>query len=309
MSLDPQTREIIEDVLQNNRVVLFMKGHRQQPQCGFSAKTVAALDMMLADYLHINVLDHAEIREGIKVYGNWPTIPQLYVAGELIGGSDIVLEMFETGELAQALGIERPQDTTPRIDIAEPAAAIMRSAVQQRQGVTIHLRIDAGWQHALNLAPLAGEELCVTCGDIDLYMDAWTASRADGLRIHVDEALQGTHFQFDNPNAPPPVQQLSVAALKARRDAGERMELIDVRGADECAIASIPGARAWGEGVDRHLETLPRDGMIVFYCHKGGGRSQQAAEYLRRKGYRNVHNLAGGVDAWAAEIDPGVTRY
>ena len=84
----------------NNRVVLFMKGNRQQPQCGFSAKTVSALDMLIPDYLHVNVLDHPEIRDGIKAYGNWPTIPQLYVGGELIGGSDIVLEMFESGELA-----------------------------------------------------------------------------------------------------------------------------------------------------------------------------------------------------------------
>ena len=308
MSLDPQTREIIEDVLQNNRVVLFMKGNRQQPQCGFSAKTVSALDMLLPEYLHINVLDHPEIREGIKAYGNWPTIPQLYVGGELIGGSDIVLEMFESGELAQTLGLEPPQDTSPRIDVAESAAARMRSAVQQRQGAAIHLRIDAGWQHTLDLAPVTGQELCITSGDIDLYMDPWTAGRADGLRIHVDEALQGPRFQFDNPNAPPPVQQLTVGSLKARLDRGESVELIDVRSPDERAIAAIPGARAWDEEVDRHLQTLPRDAMIVFHCHTGG-RSQQAAEYLRRKGYRNVHNLAGGIDAWSVEVDPGVPRY
>ena len=308
MSLDTQTREIIDDVLRNNRVVLFMKGHRQQPQCGFSAKTVAALDMLLADYLHINVLDHPEIREGIKAYGNWPTIPQLYVAGELIGGSDIVLEMFASGELAQALGIDAPQDTTPRIAVSDAAATIMRSARDQRAGMAIHLRIDAGWQHTLNLAPLTGVELYATAGDIDLYMDPWTASRADGLRISLDETVQGTHFVFDNPNAPPPVAQMSVAELKSRRDAGEKIELIDVRGPDERAIACIPGAREWGEETDRHLDSLPRDALIVFCCHKGG-RSQQAAEYLRRKGYRNVHNLTGGVDAWARDVDPAVRRY
>ncbi len=308
MSLDTQTREIIDDVLRNNRVVLFMKGHRQQPQCGFSAKTVAALDMLLADYLHINVLDHPEIREGIKVYGNWPTIPQLYVAGELIGGSDIVLEMFASGELAQALGIDAPQDTTPRIAVGDTAATIMRSARDQREGMAIHLRIDAGWQHTLNLAPLTGAELYTTAGDIDLYMDPWTASRADGLRIGLDESMQGTHFVFDNPNAPPPVGQMGVTELKARRDAGEKFELIDVRGPDEREIACIPGARGWDEETDRHLDSLSRDTLIVFCCHKGS-RSQQAAEYLRRKGYRNVHNLTGGIDAWARDVDPSVRRY
>ena len=125
--MDTQTREIIEDVLQNNRVVLFMKGRRGQPQCGFSAKTVAALDLLLPEYLDINVLDHPDIREGIKVYGNWPTIPQLYVGGELIGGSDIVLEMFESGELAGLLGIAAPAAALPRVDIAADAAAMMQA--------------------------------------------------------------------------------------------------------------------------------------------------------------------------------------
>jgi monothiol glutaredoxin len=306
--MDAQTREIIEDVLRNNRVVLFMKGQRQQPQCGFSAKTVSALDMLLADYLDINVLDHPEIREGIKAYGNWPTIPQLYVAGELIGGSDIVLEMFESGELAEVLGVSAPGETAPRIDVAEDAAAMMRGALEQRQGVVVHLRIDARWSHTLSLAPVAAQELCASAGGIDLYMDAWTAGRADGLCISLEESLQGTRFRFDNPNAPPPVQQMSVKALKARMDAGEPLELIDVRGPDERETAVIAGARPWDEATDRMLDTLPRDAMVVFHCHKGG-RSQQAAEYLRGRGFRNVHNLAGGIDAWSLEIDPGVPRY
>ncbi len=306
--MDSQTREIIEDVLRNNRVVLFMKGHRHQPQCGFSAKTVAALDMLLADYLHVNVLDHPEIREGIKAYGNWPTIPQLYVGGELIGGSDIVLEMFASGELAQALGVESADVTNPRIEIADDAAAVMRGAVDQREGMVVHLRIDASWQHGLNLAPLAGQELRVAAAGVDLYLDPWTASRADGLKIGMEETLQGTRFRFENPNAPPPVQPMSVRSLKARLDAGDSLELIDVRGPDERVTATIARARAWDEATDRHLDSLPKDTMIVFHCHKGG-RSQQAAEYLRRKGYTNVHNLTGGIDAWSLEVDPQVPRY
>lgn len=308
MSLDPEVRSLIDDVLRNNRVVLFMKGHRHQPQCGFSAKTVSALDLLLADYLHVNVLDHPEIREGIKLYGNWPTIPQLYVGGELIGGSDIVLEMMESGELAEVLGVEKPDAGAPRIDIDEAAAGIMRGAVQQRPGVVIHLRIDASWQHVLNLGPVAPNERCVSAGDIDVYLDEWSAARADGLRIGVEEALQGTRFRFDNPNAPPPVRQLGVRELKAKLDAGERLELIDVRGPDERAIAQIPQARAWDEGTDRHLDGLPKDSLVVFHCHKGG-RSQTAAEYLRRKGFTNVANLAGGIDAWSQEVDPAVPRY
>jgi monothiol glutaredoxin len=308
MSLDPEVRQLIEDVLRNNRVVLFMKGHRHQPQCGFSAKTVSALDLLLPDYLHVNVLDHPEIREGIKAYGNWPTIPQLYVAGELVGGSDIVLEMMESGELAEVLGVEKPQAGAPRIDVEEAAAGVMQGAVQQRPGIGVHLRIDASWQHVLSLGPVAPGELRVTAGGVDLYMDEWSAARADGLRVGVEEALQGTRFRFDNPNAPPPVQQMTVRTLKGKLDAGEKLELVDVRGPDERAVALIPQARAWDEQTDRYLDGLPKDALVVFLCHKGG-RSQNAAEYLRRKGFTNVHNLAGGIDAWSQEIDPSVARY
>jgi monothiol glutaredoxin len=104
------------------------------------------------------------------------------------------------------------------------------------------------------------------------------------------------------------VRQLGVRELKAKLDAGERIELVDVRGPDERAIAQIPQARAWDEGTDRYLDGLPKDSAIVFHCHKGG-RSQSAAEYLRRKGFTNVSNLAGGIDAWSQEVDPAVPRY
>jgi monothiol glutaredoxin len=152
------------------------------------------------------------------------------------------------------------------------------------------------------------QELSVTIAGVDLYMDAWTAGRADGLGIDMDETLQGTRFRFDNPNAPPPVQQMSVRTLKEKLDAGEKLELVDVRGPDERSIAAITGARPWDDAADRHLDSLPKDTLIIFHCHKGG-RSQQAAEYLRSKGFRNVHNLAGGIDAWSAEIDPDLPRY
>src|SRR5690606_33608958 len=89
MSLDPNVQDRIRKVLEANHVVLFMKGSPQAPQCGFSAKAVGALSDTGADYAHVDVLSDPEIREGIKAYGQWPTIPQLYIGGELVGGSDI----------------------------------------------------------------------------------------------------------------------------------------------------------------------------------------------------------------------------
>src|SRR5690606_5568926 len=82
-------------------VVLFMKGTPEFPQCGFSSRAVAILERLNVSYASYNVLENAELREGIKQFSNWPTIPQLYVKGEFVGGSDIMMEMFESGELAQ----------------------------------------------------------------------------------------------------------------------------------------------------------------------------------------------------------------
>ena len=98
---DVKTR--IEEMLNSNKVVLFMKGDPTFPQCGFSARAVAILKEVGSEFHSVNVLEDEEIRQGIKEFGNWPTIPQLYINKELVGGSDIMMEMFETGELKQAL--------------------------------------------------------------------------------------------------------------------------------------------------------------------------------------------------------------
>lgn len=91
----------IETLLSSNPVVLFMKGTPQFPMCGFSARAVAILNEIKVPFHAINVLDDQEIREGIKEYGNWPTIPQLYVNKTLVGGSDIMMEMYQAGELQE----------------------------------------------------------------------------------------------------------------------------------------------------------------------------------------------------------------
>ena len=93
----------IEKLIAENPVVLFMKGTPQFPQCGFSGRVVQILDYLGAPVVGVNVLEDAEIRQGIKEFANWPTIPQLYIKGEFIGGADITTEMFQSGELAEAL--------------------------------------------------------------------------------------------------------------------------------------------------------------------------------------------------------------
>jgi monothiol glutaredoxin len=97
------TKQKIDKILDENQVVLFMKGTPSFPQCGFSARATAILQDIGVDFHSVNVLEDQEIREGIKTYGNWPTIPQLYVKKQLIGGSDIMMEMYQSGELQTAI--------------------------------------------------------------------------------------------------------------------------------------------------------------------------------------------------------------
>ena len=108
-------REAISEAIAEHRVILFMKGTPEAPACGFSARTVAILQALDTPFAAVDILPDPRIRQELSAISEWPTIPQLFVRGELIGGCDIVTEMFETGELAQTLGVEQP------VEAAEPA--------------------------------------------------------------------------------------------------------------------------------------------------------------------------------------------
>jgi len=103
MNMDDTMREEIKSTIDGNRVVLFMKGSKSFPQCGFSARVVQILKEVGTEFKDVNVLANPDLRDGLKEYSNWPTFPQLYVAGELVGGCDIVVSLFETGELAKLI--------------------------------------------------------------------------------------------------------------------------------------------------------------------------------------------------------------
>ena len=103
MPLTDPLRKRLDETVHEHPVVLFMKGNRRMPQCGFSAQVVQILDELLPSYETVNVLSDPELRDGLKEYSSWPTIPQLYVGGEFVGGCDIVREMYSSGELRKAL--------------------------------------------------------------------------------------------------------------------------------------------------------------------------------------------------------------
>ena len=103
--------ERIQKQLESSPVLLYMKGTPDFPQCGFSAQTVAALRAVGAEFAFINIFEDPEVREGLKAYSNWPTFPQLYIGGELIGGCDIALELYESGELKEIVAKVTPAET------------------------------------------------------------------------------------------------------------------------------------------------------------------------------------------------------
>ena len=103
--MTPETQERIENLIKQNKIVVFMKGNKLMPQCGFSNNVVQILNVLGVPYATVDVLEDADIRQGIKEYSSWPTIPQVYINGEFVGGSDILIELYQKGELQQVVEV------------------------------------------------------------------------------------------------------------------------------------------------------------------------------------------------------------
>ncbi len=130
-----EIRSFIENAINENKVMLFMKGTPQQPACGFSMRASGALNTLGVKYAALDILPDPRIREELSAVSGWPTIPQLFVDGELVGGSDIVLEMFESGELAETLGVDQP-------DLGEaPAEPESQQPPQRQTGIGLENRL------------------------------------------------------------------------------------------------------------------------------------------------------------------------
>lgn len=309
MELSGQVEERLRALIASDEVVLFMKGTRVAPQCGFSAATVDILDRYLPRYTTVDVLADPDVREGIKVVSSWPTIPQLYVEGEFVGGADIVRELEQSGELVETLG-ERAAPMT-KVDLTiTPAAvqAVGAAMADAGEGDLLRLAIDARFYNDLSIGPRQADDILGESNGLTIAFDPTSARRAQGLSIDFVENQDGAGFKIDNPNAPPAVRELSVEDLKAKMDTGEEFELIDVRTAEEAKLARIEGARLLDEAAMSELESLPRDTPLVFHCHHGS-RSARAAQAFVDMGFGEVYNVSGGIEAWSQRIDPDVPRY
>lgn len=309
MSLDPALRQRIQTLLATHPVVLFMKGTPDAPRCGFSAKAVGALAGIIEQYESVDVLADPEIREGIKAYGSWPTIPQLYVKGELVGGSDIIESMLNSGELHALFGQPAPDRTPPTIHISPAAAAAIRNALDNADpSLALHLAVDARFDAQFQLKPVSGNEIVAEAEGIRFHLDLASAQRAKGLEIDWVEDARGAGLAIRNPNAPPPVKSLGVQELHDRIIAGT-VDVIDVRPPQARAIAPFPQPHdVLDEDSRARLEALPKDLPLAFLCHHGNS-SRQAAEHFRSLGFHDLYNVEGGIDAWSVQVDPKVPRY
>src|SRR6186713_103860 len=154
MTLDPSLKKKIDQLVKSDDVVLFMKGSRSFPQCGFSASVVNILNTLVPKYTTVNILTDADVRTGMKEYSDWPTFPQLFVRGEFVGGADIVRQMHESGELSKKLGNLVAAPKPPALTVTEKAATELSAALKEGgAGDVVHLTITPAWEHQLDLGP------------------------------------------------------------------------------------------------------------------------------------------------------------
>lgn len=293
----------------SHRVVLFMKGTRLSPTCGFSAQVVNTLDHYLDEYATVDVMVDPALREAIKELSAWPTFPQLYVAGEFRGGAEIVAAMEESGELTALLGAGPRPVKPPTIHLDPAAAQAIRAIGDTVPGAVVRMEISSGFHHELYFGDPSPDDVVAVSQGVHVHMDLATARRAQGMSIHHVSGRGGSGFRIDNPNEPSTVKQLEPSALHAMREGGQRVVLVDVRTPEERAFARIPGDDGLLDpALEHELLALDRSTPLAFYCHHGV-RSLSAAEHFRCRGFREVYNLAGGIEAWSRDVDPSVPRY
>ena len=310
MALAPELQARIETLVNDSEVLLFMKGTRHFPQCGFSATVTQILDGLGLQYKTINVLTDPDIREGVKEFSKWPTIPQLYVRGEFVGGCDIVREMYLAGELQSLLGVSENVDA-PQMTISESAAKAFRDASGDKPEM---LRVEVGnsYEYALSVDQPASGDFQVDAGHgITILIDKASAKRANG--IHIDYSpVAGGGFKIENPSEPARVKELHPKEYQAMCEQadGAKVVLIDVRTQEERDTANIAGSLFLDDATRQELSKLdPESTRLVFFCHSGRRSRAAAEQWLSQSDFKHIFNLSGGIDAWSREVDPTVPRY
>jgi monothiol glutaredoxin len=308
MTLDPTVKQKIDGLVGQDPVVLFMKGTRSFPQCGFSASVVNILNTLIPKYATVNVLSDPDVRGGMKEYSDWPTFPQLFIRGEFVGGADIVRQMFESGDLEKKLGDLVAPAKVPTVTVTPRAAQELAAAIKEASpGDVIHLTISQTWEHQLDIGAKEASHVTLESNGVTVQLDRASAARANGVSIDFIEE-GGGGFKIENPNRPPSVREIGPKEMKTLLDSGKVTKLYDVRTPKEREVAVIANSVLLDDAAMAAIEKLPKDTALAFVCHHGG-RSRAAAEHFLKQGFKTVYNIAGGIDAWSQHVDPSIKRY
>lgn len=306
MALNTELKNQIESIIASDKIILFMKGTKENPQCGFSATVVEILNQLVPEYTTVNVLADHQIREGIKEFSSWPTIPQLYAHKEFIGGCDIIKELYNSGEIFTALQIPKPSSKIPHINITPNAAdAFLKALKDAGPEDKLRLKVNVNFGHDLSFSSRNANDLEIQSAGLSILIDPISAGKADGLTIDYTSSKMGAGFEINNPNAPSIVKDMTVVELKQKLDNHEKFNFFDVRTQEEWDLSHIPGAKLFLELSEDEIAALDKNTPIVFQC-RSGGRSARTAEQFNAKGFRNVYNLKGGILAYKKEIDDSI---
>ncbi len=305
-AMNEQVRTQIESAIKKNKVVLFMKGNKHFPQCGFSAQVVQILKEMGTEFDTVNVLQDPQIRDGIKEFSEWPTIPQLYVGGEFVGGCDIIKDLYAQGELQKLVGVQ-VENVTPVVSLS-PAAAKAFKEAQDGGDDVLRIEVTPQYKYDLHVGPKKAGDIEVKSEGVSIWVEKGSAKRANGMEIDFVETPDGGAFKIENPNEPPSVKPLRPEELAKWNEQGTKFTVFDVRTDAEMKQASVSFAKALDDAGMKTLAALGKDEKVVFMCHHGM-RSRAAAERFLGEGYKNIYNLEGGIDAWSQRVDTKVPRY
>lgn len=281
----------LQAMVDSHDVVLFMKGDRQQPQCGFSARVVGILEDLEVDYQTFNVFSDPDIRSGMKDFSQWPTFPQLYFQQEFIGGCDIVTDMMQNGDLATMLGVTLEDVPAPSIQLSPSITQLFRESLEQHGG-GIHLTVPKDFQYDIAIGPKQGNQMEVIVDGIPFYLTRGSAKRADGISLDFRDGDSGG-VMIDNPNEPT-FSDLDTQEFDTWLSETDNAKVYQI-GTD--ADTLHPAAVLLTASTHQEIRELSKDHPIAFICNHGV-RSSQAAKSLAFQGYTNVINVMGGMAAW-----------
>ncbi len=285
----------VDDAIASDDVVVFMKGTREAPHCGFSAQMVEILNHLLPNYSTFDVRDDVELRRVVKERSGWPTFPQLYVRGEFIGGSDIVKELFVSGDLAGRLGVAPAELPSPELHFSQRA---LEQLVRLAAGQPVRIELDARGDSHLSVSQRQSSDIELSVGDIVVVMDVLTATRADGLRV--DYLPEPGGFIVSHAKVTP----ITAARFTEMLAMQEPLLVVDCRTLAEYSTGSVPGAEHLNQALLEHLAGANEERTVVFVC-RNGSRSSNVAEHFAVLNGTPARYLEGGLERWRSTGAPG----